>query len=75
MSVRSPALPEALKAEFRTSEPGKYDPRHHAVDGINLVSLNSPSLPIVRSLPWSITTADYLCSACHVHKGPILLNS
>ena len=43
----SPALPEALKAEFRTWGPGKYDPRHHAFDGTNLISLNSPSLPIV----------------------------
>ena len=43
----SPALPDALKAEFRAWGPGKYDPRHHAFDGINLVPLNSPSLPIV----------------------------
>jgi mono/diheme cytochrome c family protein len=43
----SPALPEAAKAEFRTWGPGKYDPRHHAFDGTNLISLNSPSLPIV----------------------------
>jgi mono/diheme cytochrome c family protein len=43
----SPALPEALKAEFRTWGPGKYDPRHHAFDGTNLISLNSPSRPIV----------------------------
>ena len=32
----SPALPDALKAEFRTWGPGKYDPRHHAFDGTNL---------------------------------------
>src|SRR5262249_43270631 len=43
----SPALPPALKAEFRTWGPGKYDPRHHAFDGVNLIVLNSPSLPIV----------------------------
>jgi mono/diheme cytochrome c family protein len=43
----SPALPEALKTEFRTWGPGKYDPRHHAFDGINLIPLNGPSLPIV----------------------------
>src|SRR3954453_12403996 len=43
----SPALPEELKAEFRTWGPGKYDPRHHAFDGVNLLPLNSPSLPIV----------------------------
>ena len=43
----SPALPDGLKAEFRTWGPGKYDPRHHAFDGTNLIPLNSPSLPIV----------------------------
>jgi RoxA-like, cytochrome c-like len=43
----SPALPDALKAEFRTWGPGRYDPRHHAFDGMNLQPLNSPSLPIV----------------------------
>ena len=43
----SPALPDALKVEFRTWGPGKYDPRHHAFDGINLIALNSPSLPVV----------------------------
>jgi len=43
----SPALPDGLKTEFRNWGPGKYDPRHHAFDGINLIALNTPSLPIV----------------------------
>jgi mono/diheme cytochrome c family protein len=43
----SPALDEATKEEFRAWGPGKYDPRHHAFDGTNIVPLNSPSLPIV----------------------------
>jgi mono/diheme cytochrome c family protein len=43
----SPALDEATKAEFRTWGPGKYDPRHHAFDGISIIPLNSPSRPIV----------------------------
>ena len=43
----SPALDEGTKAEFNAWGPGKYDPRHHAFDGTNLLSLNSPSLPIV----------------------------
>jgi hypothetical protein len=43
----SPALDEATKAEFRTWGPGKYDPRHHAFDGLNIIPLNSPSLPVV----------------------------
>ncbi len=43
----SPALDDATKAEFRSWGPGRYDPRHHAFDGTNLIPLNSPSLPIV----------------------------
>ena len=43
----SPALDDATKAEFRTWGPGKYDPRHHAFDGTNIIPLNTPSLPIV----------------------------
>ena len=43
----SPALDEALKTELRTWGPGKYDPRHHAFDGTNIIPLNSPSLPVV----------------------------
>jgi mono/diheme cytochrome c family protein len=43
----SPALDDGLKAELRAWGPGKYDPRHHAFDGINIIPLNSPSLPIV----------------------------
>jgi len=42
----SPAIPDALKAEFRDWGPGRYDPRHHAFDGTNLIPLNSPSVPI-----------------------------
>ena len=43
----SPVLDDRTKAEFSAWGPGKYDPRHHAFDGTNLISLNSPSLPIV----------------------------
>lgn len=43
----SPALDDATKAEFSTWGPGKYDPRHHAFDGTQLRSLNTPSVPIV----------------------------
>jgi len=43
----SPALDEATKAEFRAWGAGKYDPRHHAFDGKNIIALNTPSLPIV----------------------------
>ena len=43
----SPALDDLTRAEFRAWGPGKYDPRHHAFDGTNIVPLNLPSLPIV----------------------------
>jgi hypothetical protein len=43
----SPVLDDSLKAELRTWGPGKYDPRHHAFDGNNIIPLNSPSLPVV----------------------------
>ena len=61
----SPALDEATKAEFRAWGPGMYDPRHHAFDGNNIISLNSPSLPIVippiyglRGVGFETFTAD-----------------
>jgi hypothetical protein len=43
----APGFPDALREEFRTWGPGKYDPRHHLFDGTNIVALNTPSLPIV----------------------------
>ena len=43
----SPALDDATKAEFSAWGPGKYDPRHHAFDGKQLIALNTPSSPIV----------------------------
>jgi hypothetical protein len=42
----SPALVQ-FKTEFNGWGPGKYDPRHHAFDGTNLLLLNNPSLPVV----------------------------
>ena len=47
IAALSPALDDATKAEFNMWGPGKYDPRHHAFDGLQIVPLNSPSLPIV----------------------------
>jgi Cytochrome c len=43
----SPVLDDATRAEFNTWGPGKYDPRHHAFDGKNIIPLNSHSVPIV----------------------------
>ena len=42
----SPAL-AAFKDEFAAWGPGKYDPRHHAFDGTNLLLLNTPSKPVL----------------------------
>jgi mono/diheme cytochrome c family protein len=47
IAALSPALDDATRAEFRSWGPGKYDPRHHAFDGVNIIPLNSPSVPIV----------------------------
>lgn len=55
----SPALDEATKAEFRTWGPGKYDPRHHAFDGTNIIPLNSPSLPIVIPPIYGLKGVDF----------------
>lgn len=72
----SPALPDALRAEFRTWGPGKYDPRHHAFDGANLVILNSPSLPIVlpsiyglKGVGFETFTADGTISYWNAYVG------
>ena len=43
----APGLDPGLKTEFAKWGPGKYDPRHHAFDGKNLIPLNNPSLPVV----------------------------
>jgi mono/diheme cytochrome c family protein len=61
----SPLLDEETRKQFREWGPGKYDPRHHAFDGINLVDLNKPSLPVVippiyglRGVLWETYTGD-----------------
>ena len=61
----SPALDDATKAEFSAWGPGKYDPRHHAFDGTSIISLNTPSVPIVippiyglRGVGFETFTAD-----------------
>src|SRR5262245_22970360 len=38
-SSPSPVLDDTIKAEMRAWGPGKYDPRHHAFDGITFISL------------------------------------
>ena len=55
----SPALDAATKAEFNAWGPGKYDPRHHAFDGTNLLILNSPSVPIVLPSIYGLKGAGF----------------
>jgi hypothetical protein len=61
----SPVLDDSTKAAFNAWGPGKYDPRHHAFDGTNIIPLNSLSLPIVippiyglRGVGFETFTAD-----------------
>jgi hypothetical protein len=72
----SPVLDEATKAEFRAWGPGMYDPRHHAFDGKNIISLNSPSLPIVippiydlKGVGFETFTADGTISYWNAYVG------
>ena len=55
----SPALDSATKDEFNTWGPGKYDPRHHYFDGINIVPLNNRSLPIVIPPIYGLKGVDF----------------
>ena len=61
----SPALDAGTKAEFRLWGPGKYDARHHAFDGVNLIPLNRSSVPVLippiyglRGVGFETYTAD-----------------
>jgi len=61
----SPVLDEGTKAEFRRWGPGKYDARHHAFDGTNVIPLNRSSLPVLippiyglRGVGFETYTAD-----------------
>lgn len=61
----SPVLNDATKAVFRSWGPGMYDPRHHAFDGLNIVPLNSRSIPVLippiyglRGVGFETYTAD-----------------
>jgi hypothetical protein len=55
----APGFPDALREEFRTWGPGKYDPRHHLFDGTNIVALNTPSLPIVIPPVYGLTGVGF----------------
>ena len=64
----SPALDTMTKAEFNKWGPGKYDPRHHAFNGANIVPLNSPSLPVVIPPIYGLRGVDF---ETYTADGPI----
>ena len=71
----SPTL-AAFKEEFSKWGPGKYDPRHHAFDGTNIIPLNSPSVPVVippiyglRGVHFETYTADGPISYWNAYVG------
>ena len=56
---------DELKSEFKEWGPGKYDPRHHAFDGLNLMTRHDHTLPVVlpsiyglRGVGFETYTAD-----------------
>jgi mono/diheme cytochrome c family protein len=72
----SPLLDDETRAQFREWGPGKYDPRHHAFDGTNLIPLNSPSLPVVippiyglKGVLWETYTGDGVISYWNSYVG------
>ena len=65
----SPAL-AAFKSEFAEWGPGKYDPRHHAFDGVGLITLH----PLQASVPVLIPPAYGLAGVgfeTYTGDGPI----
>ena len=64
----SPALDSMTRAEFNNWGPGKYDPRHHAFNGANIVPLNSPSLPVVIPPIYGLRGVDF---ETYTADGPI----
>jgi hypothetical protein len=43
----SPVLDAGLKNELNAWGPGKYDPRHHIFDGVNIITRFTPTFPVV----------------------------
>ena len=64
----SPVLDEATKTAFRSWGPGKYDPRHHAFDGVNIVPLNSPTSPVIIPPIYGLKGVGF---ATYTADGPI----
>ncbi len=61
----SPFFDDATKDLLDDWGPGKYDPRHHAFDGTNVMILNDPPIPVVippayglKNVIWETFTGD-----------------
>ena len=64
----SPMVDEATKAQFLAWGPGKYDARHHAFDGTNLISLNSTSVPVLIPPAYGLKNVGF---ETYTGDGPI----
>src|SRR5215813_1057474 len=72
----SPALPDDLKALFRTWGPGRYDARHHIFDGMNLQILHPTTVPVeipsifgLKGVGFETYTADGPISYWNAYVG------
>jgi hypothetical protein len=59
---------EELKAELNAWGPGKYDPRHHYFDGTDIVTLNTPSVPVVIPAIYGLSGVGF---ETYTGDGPI----
>src|SRR5262245_50480210 len=64
---KSPAVAPFL-AEFAQWGPGKYDARHHAFDGTNLILRHEPSIPVVIPPAYGLQGAGF---ETYTADGPI----
>ena len=64
----SPVLDAGLKAELNGWGPGKYDPRHHIFDGTNIITLNTPSLPVTIAPAFGMQGVNF---ETYTGDGPI----
>jgi mono/diheme cytochrome c family protein len=72
----SPALDQETKDELLEWGPGKYDPRHHVFDGMNLEIRHPDSLPVVippayglKGVRWETFTGDGPISYWNAYVG------
>jgi mono/diheme cytochrome c family protein len=64
----APGLSDELKAQFATWGPGRYDPRHHAFDGTNIIQLNDPTIPVLIPPAYGLQGVEF---ETYTGDGPI----